>query len=532
MKIQGLATAQIRSHRICPPHVTQSDPHIACHVVSTAPLLTCTGQADRGAARARSRGVGEPRERRERCERRMGCAGSIPTEVSDEALPPPKAVAPQQRSSQEEEVFVRRSEASPSLAPGEKPRVKRERKRSASIDLGSGGTAPLVKPEVGTSAVARRRNSLGDMATVRLDAWAASAEPRARKLERMALTGQSNAELRIRLAKQLDASPPATLTADEAAFARQTVANHFLFKSMSPSQQDRAMQHLSRRRLAPQEALMVEGQQENVSEFYILVRGALELTATKQGAAEPSLVSQLHAFGRGAFLGEMALLYAGRRTVTAVAKDGEAEVLALTREAYQLILMDDDESALDDSQQQRLAALEKSARWLHDLIADAARKDVARTMMEVTTNEGASLLQSGRVAGICLILLSGTIKFRGDALKRLKDGGAWRESALGDLCADATLEVGDVVASGRPGDEAMLAAIHAMSTVAEGKLRCLGGTHHQTSLLASTEVRYLALPISELLHFISAGRQVRVAAPRRQQPLADRRPVTVPSRNA
>ena len=65
----------------------------------------------------------------------------------------------------------------------------------------------------------------------------------------------------------------------------------------------------------------------------------------------------------------------------------------------------------------------------------------------------------------------------------------WRESALGELCSDTTLRRGDVIALGRPGDEAMLAAFHSASASAEGKLRCIGGSHHGTTLTTRSEVR-------------------------------------------
>ena len=47
--------------------------------------------------------------------------------------------------------------------------------------------------------------------------------------------------------------------------------------------------------------------------------------------------------GRSAALGEMALLYACKRTATVTAQC-TTEVLALSREAYQLTLMDEDVS--------------------------------------------------------------------------------------------------------------------------------------------------------------------------------------------
>ena len=48
----------------------------------------------------------------------------------------------------------------------------------------------------------------------------------------------------------------------------------------------------------------------------------------------------------------------------------------------------------------------------------------------------------------------------------------------------------------------MFAAFHTMSTSMSRKLRCLGGTHHQTTLKSLSNVHYVAMPITELVHLI------------------------------
>ena len=199
----------------------------------------------------------------------------------------------------------------------------------------------------------------------------------------------------------------------------------------------------------------------------------------------------------------MALLYACKRTAT-VSAMVESEVLALSREAYQLTLMNEDQvddAAVAAADISRLKDLQSIA-WVYELIPSAARKEVAKILLEVNVQPKVELLQPGRVAGVLLVILSGEIAFTGDAQKKTRDGGVWRESGLGELCADTVLRGGDVIALGRPGDEAMLAAFHATSPNAEGKLRCLGGTHHHTGLVTRSKVHYLALPLAELVHLI------------------------------
>jgi hypothetical protein len=133
------------------------------------------------------------------------------------------------------------------------------------------------------------------------------------------------------------------------------------------------------------------------------------------------------------------------------------QVLSLSREAYQLILMDEDTDPaepttganIDQTQLSRLTGL-RTAKWVYDLIPPQNRKDLARVVIDITVGANVNLLQSGRVAGVLIVITRGKVSFHGDASKKTRDGGIWRESALGELCSDTTLTAGDVVALGRP----------------------------------------------------------------------------------
>ena len=77
------------------------------------------------------------------------------------------------------------------------------------------------------------------------------------------------------------------------------------------------------------------------------------------------------------------------------------------------------------------------------------------------------------------------------------------------------LRAGDVLAIGRPGDETMLAVLYnaAMETEKppEGQLKLLGGSNHRCSIRSLTEVRFLAIAMPELLHYIGPAPAVPVS---------------------
>ena len=106
-----------------------------------------------------------------------------------------------------------------------------------------------------------------------------------------------------------------------------------------------------------------------------------------------------------------------------------------------------------------------------------------------------------------LLLLEGELQFTGDPHKVHRDGGVWRAAAFGNLCTDAILGPGDVLAIGKPGDEGMLAVLYAAKNQESSggsmhSLKLLGGSSHRCSVRSLTEVRFLAIALQELLHYI------------------------------
>ena len=145
------------------------------------------------------------------------------------------------------------------------------------------------------------------------------------------------------------------------------------------------------------------------------------------------------------------------------------------------------------------------------------------------------MLKSGQVGGVLLLLLEGDLQFTGDPHKVHRDGRVRRASAFGarahttpdttpsppppqnltpfpapsppgELCTDAVLRAGDVLAIGRPGDETMLAVLYnaAMETEKppEGQPKLLEGRTTAARSARLTEVRFLAIAMPELLHYI------------------------------
>ena len=81
--------------------------------------------------------------------------------------------------------------------------------------------------------------------------------------------------------------------------------------------------------------------------------------------------------------------------------------------------------------------------------------------------------------------------------------------SMGAVNVGAPVRCGSCIVLGKPGDEGMMTAFHSASVSAEGKLRCVGGTYHQTNMRTITQVQYHALPLAELLALIGPVPLVR-----------------------
>lgn len=255
----------------------------------------------------------------------MGCAGS---KAKTEGAPPTKP----SHLKQEENSFVRRAEGNRSTwsVPGESHtnQTKKGRQRSSSVDLSAvAGTGTLIDAAADdfpasnrTQTGARRPRAMSlSLATTdgahRVHGWvvAKEAQSGARAAGRIAVRAEGNIELRTQLARS--AHKNETFTPEEATFVLETITNHFLFRNMTREQQTRLLGHFQRTKIPSKDVLLRQGD-EGARDFYIVAAGCLQVTVQKTADTEPVTVADL---SRSACLGEMALLYACKRTATITA---------------------------------------------------------------------------------------------------------------------------------------------------------------------------------------------------------------------
>ena len=292
----------------------------------------------------------------------MGCSGSKPEDASPSSS---KKAGPGGRSlERENSSWVRPSEANRDARPvaGEATAVPRMRTRSRSVDFSGAGRAILpgqldakgpAAPELSQRAsrasrgAAGRARSTDDITgAIRVQGYIVAKEEGGRKAGRIAVTSEGNLELRTQLARHQ--GKHAHFSPEEAEFVLETIGQHFLFKNMTKEQQTRCLQHFERRKLEAKETLTKQGE-EGAREFYIVRDGSFEVSVTKTGDFTPTVVASVrvpskHASARAsapplpltaspssflpstvlqlrksAVLGEMALLYACKRTATVTA---------------------------------------------------------------------------------------------------------------------------------------------------------------------------------------------------------------------
>jgi serine/threonine protein kinase/CRP-like cAMP-binding protein len=361
---------------------------------------------------------------------------------------------------------------------------------------------------------------------VRLQGWV-NPESVSSKVKRDAVMAESEFELRTTVAK-LEKDD---VSQEQAEWMIKVLRKHFLFSSMPTEQLLRVVKHMQKVDCLPGVDLVTQGDTE-ASDFFIVASGSFEVIVVKREeakrdrddeppepqAGQPVVVAQL---GASACLGEMALLYNSTRTATVRACE-PSEVFKLTRAAYQVTLIEgsdttesDGTSSNDSPEGSLRLPILRGYPWLHDQIRAIHRGRVVSSLSSLLpVFAGDPLLLSGQVGGVLLLVLKGEVQFTGDALKGSRADGVWRASAVGELCTSGTLGPGDAIALGRPGDEAMLATMHAVgtdevdqpagtATAMGGQLKLLGGSHHKCAAVALTYVEVMLVSMSELVSLIA-----------------------------
>ena len=249
------------------------------------------------------------------------------------------------------------------------------------------------------------------------------------------------------------------------------VARALLFSSLPMEQLLRIVRSMEKMTCEKGTHLVTQGDTD-AKDFYIVASGCFEVIVVKQKDAdkdvkEPVVVAKL---GAAACLGEMALLYNSTRTATVTAAE-PSQAFKLSRAAYQMTLIEGSDVLAEDGTVAeeadaslfRLPILRRFG-WLHDHIRPMHRgRVVAALSNPITVSAGDPLLRSGQVGGVLLMVLSGEIVFTGDPTK----GRVIMERGVRLLLVStARLRIlrDDALALGRPGDEALLATLHAVMT--------------------------------------------------------------------
>jgi len=371
---------------------------------------------------------------------------------------------------------------------------------------------------------------------------------------RRAVLAESEFEIRA-AAAWLEDSALATedsegVTREDTEWLLPVLRDHFLFASMPMPQLLRLLRLMELRHCFAGEALVRQGDEDS-STWFVVRTGVLEVSVQKEGELAPIAVALL---GPGATLGEMALLYKSTRTATVTAKE-PSSVFSLSRAAYQLTLIEGTDMLAedgtirndDDGPSARLQALRRFP-WLLRQVRPLHRERLVSSTSDVQhVHEGEPLLASGHVGGVLVLIIRGEVHVAGDAHKAIRDGGAWRASTVGELCATATLGPGDALAIGNPDEEALLACLHATGdgsggesegdavtarhievpktapspilgelvrasrsalgvgggSGGGGRLRLLGGTNHRCAAAALSDLELVMIPMSELVSVLA-----------------------------
>lgn len=314
------------------------------------------------------------------------------------------------------------------------------------------------------------------------------------------------------------------ISPEEAEWLIKTLREHFLFASMPVDQLLKAVRHMEKLDCPVGTSLVHQGDGD-ADDFFIISSGNFEVVVLKKIDAKPAPVVVAH-LGASATFGERALLYNSTRTAT-VRSTEPSQAFKLSRAAYQMTLVEGCDviteegnvaNAADDEYKDSTVRLPilRQFPWLHDQIRPMHRgRVVAALSNPISVSAGDPLLRSGQVGGVLLMILKGEVQFTGDAHKMAREEHAWRASSLGELCTSGTLGPGDALAIGRPGDEALLATLHATITEEaggapgsgdgghNGALKLLGGSKHHCAAVALTDAEIMLISMNELISLVA-----------------------------
>ena len=277
-----------------------------------------------------------------------------------------------------------------------------------------------------------------------------------------------------------------------------------LFERLSPKQLASMMSCMTSVDLKAG-AVACEQGDTDAQAMFILLMGALEVWVTKPNGEKKRVAT----IGPGGTFGEKSLLYSKEHTATV--KAIEPSVLgSLSRVAYQSVLVAKDlVQDADEGTRQRVDALRRAAPFAG--LPESKLRALAAAMSEGKNKKTAPLLKLAKGADFCMIITSGTADFTSFALPAFgpDDTKAWRLSTRTAHTSAEELEAGDVLGSGRPGDEGMLTLLQGLQSKAASKLKLFGVCKYpRQCALCKTDVSFLYAPLSDVISVVGAVPEV------------------------
>jgi CRP-like cAMP-binding protein len=260
----------------------------------------------------------------------------------------------------------------------------------------------------------------------------------------------------------------------EAKFLKETLTKHWLFEKFSDAQFSVLTKNCEIFDLREGQPLIVQGAEDD-GRMYILLRGTLSVhvldakkkkgengggdhleSASQTGPAQAFFERGVHVATvlSGGWVGDMALLYRTTRTATVIA-EADCRVLTVPRLAYETVIAEGYEAELlADASTNEFSAIPVLTNVKDSNLLTQQGRAMAWAAGDV-------LVESGSGARELLIITAGEVDFtNSQPVAPQGGGGEYRWSLQGAFVASDRLRKGDVLASGRPGDESLLVTLH------------------------------------------------------------------------
>jgi len=372
----------------------------------------------------------------------------------------------------------------------------RERRSSNTDDVEEAVHAPRAEAPPKPRRRAQSVDSSGARRHVK--EWVtAESKPLGRRMH-SGISGESSHQLAEKSAKADESFRTSKEEMDDAMkmIATKALRTHFMFSSFSSRRLRKLIEKMRPVTLPPGTDLVKQGESD-ADRMFIVFSGGLDVKVRKDDGREIKVAF----LGNQSCLGEMALLYPITRTATCTAAGEKGSgglattCLSLSRQKYQLTVMNlgDDDGGEDTSFSRNSSTEEDDqesvfevAPWLESILADGGRTAADKAFSSQKLETGDVLFDGRPSCSMVAVVQRGIMGCDGDAKK-----------------GEGDLKRGDVVVVGSPGQEGLLAALHAAADPGDkGGLRLLGGSGKDWLLTArmepNTTTRVMCMPLAEL----------------------------------